>query len=270
MALHRRRRATPATDHRKRESAKMIGWTIVRHAVLASTMDEAAALAADGAPEGTVVVAEHQTAGRGRAGRAWVSTPGEALQCSLVLRPRIAPDRLSALSLIVGVAVAEALDAFGMAPRLKWPNDVWLGGEKVAGILAASRGGPDDPTVVVGIGINVTGDRAALPPGATSVFAATGSAPDRDVLLGAVLNRIDAGYGDFIGSGGQPDLSGWTARAALLGEPVEIQEGPVTHRGVFTGVDRDGALLLQTRDGEVRRIVAGDLARGPRRSGESG
>ena len=166
--------------------------------------------------------------------------------------------------------MAEALEAFRMKPKLKWPNDVWLGGKKVAGILVTSRVGIDDLVVVVGIGINVTGDRANLPSGASSISASTGAVPELAELLAVLVARLDAGYTTFLGSSGDPDLSGWTSRAALLGDLVEIQEGPATHRGVFIGVDRDGALLLQIRDGTVRRIIAGDLARGPHSPRESG
>lgn len=250
--------------------SQTIAWVIVRCGVVASTMDEVAALAAAGAPEGTVVVADHQTAGRGRGGRAWVSTPGAALQCSVLLRPTVGPDRLSPLSLVVGVAVAGALEAFGLAPRLKWPNDVWLDGVKVAGILVTTRVSPGALAVVAGIGINVRTQPADLPPGATSIEVATGSAPDRDALLAAVLDRLSAGFRAFQGSGGRPDLTGWTTRAALLHERVEVETATATHTGVFTGIEEDGALVLRDDTGGVRRIVAGDLTRGPRRTDRTG
>lgn len=233
-------------------------------------MDEAAALAAAGEPEGIVVVANEQTAGRGRAGRTWMSPPGSSLLCSIFLRPSVPPERLAPLALVAGVAVAEAIESFGPTPTLKWPNDVWLNDRKVAGILVTSRTGPDGIVAILGVGINIGASMSDLPDGATSLRVAAGSAPDRDDLLAVLLDRIDRGYAAFITSGGYPDLSGWTDRAALLGEEVMIRDGTTTHQGVFAAIDGDGALLLRDHTGHLIRIVAGDLTRGPILSPEIG
>ena len=149
-------------------TAPVAAPSILRLGRVASTQAVAFALAADGAPDRTVVVAESQAAGRGRRGRAWLDEPGASLLTSIVLRPRLAPAQLPALSFTAAVAVAEALAAVaGLAPRLKWPNDVLVDGRKIAGILLESRLDPS-PLVVLGIGINVrqrtfpadVGDRA--------------------------------------------------------------------------------------------------------------
>ncbi len=231
-------------------------------------MDEVAALAAGGAPEGTVVVADHQTAGRGRAGRGWSAPPGSALLLSALLRPPLPPDRFGPLPLVVGVAVAEALEA--VAPvtcRLKWPNDVWIGDAKVAGILAAARtgDGTEPARLVLGIGVNLTTPPADLPGGATSLATATPGAPppDREAVLAALLPRLGDQYADFLGTGGRPDLSPWRERAALLGEAVAVVDRGERREGRFVGVDDDGTLLLEHDDGAVVRVVAGDLTRGP-------
>lgn len=247
-----------------------VQWRIERLGTVGSTMDEVAARAADGAPEGAVVVADHQTAGRGRAGRAWEAPPGSALMLSVLFRPPLPPDRLGALPLVVGAAVAEALEL--VAPvvcQLKWPNDVWIGGHKVAGLLASGRAGSDAAPgpLVLGIGINVATPSAALPEGATSLAIAVPGArpPDREDVLAALLLRLDIGYRAFLASGGRPDLHAWRARAALLGEPITVVDGGRRREGRFVGVDADGALLLAVEGGETVRIVAGDLTRGPTR-----
>ncbi|MGH2614183.1 MAG: biotin--[acetyl-CoA-carboxylase] ligase [Thermomicrobiales bacterium] len=167
------------------------GWLIHRYDRVTSTMDVAAQHARFGAPDRTVVVTDEQTHGRGRGGRTWHSPPGDSLACTLLLRPPVSPDRLSALPLVTGVAVAEAIEQVaGIPARLKWPNDVWIGTDpdrrKVAGILMTSslmKGAVDH--VLVGIGINVRGQHADLPPGATSIVAATTALKANRVMLSA-------------------------------------------------------------------------------------
>ncbi len=271
----------------------VIGRRVLRYGQLGSTMDVAAEFAAAGEPEGLVVVADEQAAGRGRAGRAWQAPPGSALLLTVLLRPEVAADRLGVLAPLAGVAVAEAVEAqTGLACWLKWPNDLWLGdrnaGKKAAGVLASARmvGGKPDH-VLLGIGLNVSTPESALPDGATSIAAQIAAAharrrvstrglerhvddalaskhPDRECILAALLARLDAHYAAFVASDGNPGLDGWLARAAMLGEPVTVEVGGATRHGNHAGIAHDGALLLRLRDGSVERIVAGDLTRGPR------
>jgi len=248
---------------------RVVGRRVVRLGRVGSTMDEAARLAAAGEPEGTVVVAAEQTNGRGRAGRSWHAPPGTALLCSVLLRPAVPALRLSVLPLLVGVAVAEAIEDVGGPPaRLKWPNDVWLGGgtvgRKVAGILVTARPGVGGGgQVVIGVGLNANVPPDGLPPGATSLLAETGRLVALDRLLGCLLVRLDAAYRAFVVAAGAPSLDAWRARAALLGEPVTIEQDGRRLAGVMRGVDDDGALLLEGEGGAVERVVAGDLVRGP-------
>lgn len=252
------------------------GWVVHRYDRVASTMDVAGLLATFGATDRSAVVAAEQTSGRGRAGRTWLAPPGSSLFCTLILRPRLAPDRLGTLPLLAGVAVAEAIERLTDTPaRLKWPNDVWLGADperrKVAGILAASvvRGGAID-SALVGIGINVASDAESLPPNATSIVAATGKHATVEDLLAALLAAFDESYGAFLSSLGSPPLDRWRSRAVLVGEQVEIEDAGRVASGVFTGIDDDGALLLQIDGAGVRRFVSGDVTRGPReRSGRA-
>jgi BirA family biotin operon repressor/biotin-[acetyl-CoA-carboxylase] ligase len=237
---------------------------------LTSTMDVASQLARFGARERTAVVSAEQTAGRGRGGRAWQAATGSAVFATLILRPPVAARQLSTLPLVVGVAVAETIERMsGSAVSLKWPNDVWLGvgsdAAKVAGILVTSSlRGENVDYVLVGIGINVLGGAHDLPPGATTIHAATGVTVTPDEVLDALLERFAGVYAAFVAADGRPSLASWLARAALLGELVTVEEAGRSFTGRFVGVDDAGSLLVDEPGQPVRRIVAGDLVRGPR------
>ena len=239
--------------------------TIVRCGRVESTQPIAFAIAADGAPDRSVVIADSQAAGRGRRGRPWHDEPGASLLVSIVLRPRLAPARLPTLSLTAGVALAEALEhAAGLAVRLKWPNDVLVGGRKLAGILLESRMVPaagtasETPAVVaLGIGVNLT-QRAfplELADRATSVRLAGGREVDRDTLLTEVLVRLDHWRGRLETEGFEPVRERWRALADTLGRPVSV-DGVA---GVAVDLDDDGALLVADDHGFRRRVVAGDV-----------
>ncbi|MDQ3411217.1 MAG: biotin--[acetyl-CoA-carboxylase] ligase [Chloroflexota bacterium] len=251
-------------------SGRIIGRRIVRFDTIGSTMDEAARLGDNGEPEGTIVTTAEQTAGRGRAGRAWLAPPHSALLCSVLLRPRVPPTRLPVLSLVIGVATAEAIEATtGLGCRLKWPNDIWLGPDdaarKVSGILVTSRlTAHGIAYAVAGIGINLNARPNALPPGATSLLAETGTRTEPETLLPILVDRLRHAYHDYIVTEGFPNLDRWRQRAALLGERVSIQDVGTNQTGTVAGIDDDGALLLADASGRTRRIIAGELTRGPR------
>lgn len=238
-----------------------------RFASLPSTNDEALRLARTGAPAGEAVVAEEQTAGRGRAGHSWASPPGVALYFSVVLRPRVPPDRLPLATLACGVAVAEAIRAAtGLPAGLKWPNDVLVGLRKCAGILCeAETGGPGGTAVVAGVGINVNTPPDALPPRpvfpATSLAAEAGRAFDREVILAGCLARIAAETARLEGPGGAEDVAArFNALDALRGRVlrVELPDGTAAE-GANLGAGVDGALRLATPDGPVP-ILAGSVS----------
>ena len=221
-----------------------------------STQTVAFALAADGAADRTVVVAQAQTAGRGRRGRLWLDEPGASLLTSIILRPRLPPARLPTLSLAAGVAVVEALERVtGLKPRLKWPNDVLVDGRKLAGILLESRISPS-PLVVLGIGVNLAQRvfPADLAERATSVRLATGRRVDADALLTALLESLDAWRTRLETEGWAPIRERWRALTETLGRRVSI-DGV---EGVAVDVDEDGALIVA--EGDVRRrVVAGEV-----------
>jgi len=232
-------------------------------------MDDVSHLARNGADEGLVVVADEQTAGRGRAGRTWQSAPGTALLCALLLRPSIPPSRLSTLPLLAGLAAAEAIEMTISLPcRVKWPNDLWIREQKVGGMLISARSERNMVDfAVLGIGINILRQSGEAVPGATSLEAEAGRIIKRDSLLQALLTRLDARYTEWIIGDERTMLNAWTERAVLINERVSVVDGREHLTGTFIGVAQDGALLLET-DGKVRRVVAGDMSRGPVRAGD--
>ena len=245
----------------------VVGRRILYYPVLSSTMDEAARLAEQGADEGTVVIAERQSAGRGRQGRSWVSQPGNLL-FSVVFRPDIV--RLPFISIIGGLATARAVrKTTGLIPEIKWPNDLMLGGKKAAGILAESTVvGENVCYAVVGIGVNVALDTSGteeISAFATSVNAAAGREVERESLLRQLLLDLDDTYIQ-LGRGVSP-IPEWSGLLENLGTRVEVTSGSETHIGLAEGVDDGGNLLLRLDSGQVLTMTAGDVTLGsPKRS----
>ena len=232
---------------------------VIRFDTVDSTQSVAFTLAAEGAPDGTVVVASSQRAGRGRRGRAWLDEPGASLLFSILMRPRLGPSRWPLLSLTTAVAVARALDRVGgVHPSLKWPNDVLVNGRKIAGILLESRL-TEHPLVVIGVGINLTqeGFPADLQARATSVRQVTGRLIDPALLLEDMLTEIDV-WRTALEVEGFPSIrNAWRALSSTLGAWVRVDE--VSGRAV--DLDEDGALVID--DGYTRRrVLAGELMEG--------
>jgi BirA family biotin operon repressor/biotin-[acetyl-CoA-carboxylase] ligase len=227
-----------------------------------STQRLARELARGGAEEGTTVIAESQRAGRGRLGRSWHSPAGVNLYCSVVLRPPLAPAEVPQLALVVGLAVADAVAAVGGAgAAVKWPNDVLLGGRKVAGILTELDAELERVhVVIVGIGVNLNGDAfpSELADKATSLRLATGGPVDRAAFTAGLLAALEGRYRRFLAAGFAAMRSEWEACSALTGKEVRVTapEGEVAGR--VLGVDDDGALRLAGPRGEVR-VVAGEV-----------
>jgi BirA family biotin operon repressor/biotin-[acetyl-CoA-carboxylase] ligase len=228
-------------------------------------MSRAADLAAEGAPEGTIVLADHQTAGRGRLGRVWTAPPGSSLMLSVVLRPELPPGRAWAVAAVAGVALADAAVALGVPGiALKWPNDLLAGGRKAAGLLAEARvGGKSDDFVLLGMGVNVTQAADDLPPElrarATSLSAAAGRPVERAALLAAWGMRFEAGYRDLV-TGGRALLPAWRGHLATLGQEVRVDRigrEPLTGRAVDVGPG--GELIIRLPDGAMATVSAGDV-----------
>jgi BirA family biotin operon repressor/biotin-[acetyl-CoA-carboxylase] ligase len=248
----------------------LAGVELVRRVVYrpqaGSTNDLAQALAAEGAPEGTLVIADEQTAGRGRLGRSWWAPAGANLLLSLLLRPALPPLAALRLTMAAGLAAAEAIEqTTGLVVRLKWPNDIWLNGKKAGGILVETRlAGEQLEYAIVGLGLNVNADlskHAQLAGLATSLRMESGQPQDRLPLLRALVERFAAWYSNI----GSPHLrEAWARRLITLGQFVEAWAGQQPVSGLAEAVDEDGALLVRTGDGRLHKLSAGDVSlRGP-------
>lgn len=237
-------------------------------AQVSSTQDLARAWALDPrdpAPAGAVVIADEQTAGRGRQGRRWIAAPGEGLLFSVVLRPVLPAELLARCTMAAGLAVIEALDPLvGARTALKWPNDVLLDGLKVCGVLAEATWIDERlGAVIVGIGLNVRGAlrNADLPFAAISLQEAFGRPVERLALLREVLARLDQRAAQV---GQAAIVAAWRARLGTLGQRVNVYADPqALDRPSFSGlaqdVDATGALLVRLDSGEQRRVIAGDV-----------
>ncbi|MGJ8697600.1 MAG: biotin--[acetyl-CoA-carboxylase] ligase [Verrucomicrobiaceae bacterium] len=222
-----------------------------------STNDEARRLVREGLRGSRVVLTERQTAGRGRRGQPWVCPPGKGLACSWVMFPEEPVAMWSRLSLAAGLAVAEALDAFGIFAGVKWPNDVWVKDRKICGILVESN----PPAVVVGMGLNINVDEfpEGLAHPATSLSLETGKKWVREEVLVAILKRLEF-RASQIGSQFPELLDAWSTRCVLRGRRVRLEANGLQREGVMEGLSLTGELLLRTEAG-VERILHADTIR---------
>jgi len=212
--------------------------------------------------EPVLLVAEHQTAGRGRAGRSWLSSSENSLTFSLAWKFDGGPQALLGLPLAVGVMLGDALDGLGVQVRLKWPNDVLKDGDKLAGILIETQSAPGGGVwAVVGIGLNlIMPDEVEAKLGRSAAGAPWLARMDRDELMAALLDALAAGLRQFAQSGFGAFCARWNLRHAWQGETVVILDnGAVLHEGRAAGVDETGRLLLDTAEGRVT-VMAGDVS----------
>jgi len=256
-----------------------------RVASTGSTNTDVMELARQGEPEGLVLVADHQRAGRGRAGRSWTAPPGASLLCTVLLRPpaRVAP----LVTFALAVAAAEAVEELaGFAPGLKWPNDLVVESppapegdgrtRKLAGILAEAEWPPgadigsgyrepaahERATVAAGIGLNVAWpddlpeDLADI---AVAINHVSATPVDRDEVLEALLARFDRTYGSLVGGDAARVLDAWRARSSTLGRDVRVDLGATEVEGRAVDVTADGHLVVETADGTRRTLAVGDV-----------
>ncbi|MBW2058640.1 MAG: biotin--[acetyl-CoA-carboxylase] ligase [Deltaproteobacteria bacterium] len=244
---------------------RIVGRELYTFDDVTSTNDLAYEAAVKGAGEGAAVIADSQTRGRGRLNRSWISPGGKNLYLSVVLRPVIPPSLVSILTYMGAVAAAEALEEdFALGVELKWPNDVLVRGRKLAGLLNEVKAEADRVDfVVLGFGVNLNMGEEDFPHdvlnNATSVMMETGRRVSRVRFARSLLKSIDSWYRALLVHGSGLALARWEDAAAIRGKTVEVSSFGRIHRGVAEGLDQNGALILRKGEGEVIRIVAGDL-----------
>lgn len=251
---------------RERLRSATMGRNLVCLSETVSTNYDAFRLAEDGAVEGTAVIADTQSGGKGRMGRVWSSPSGANLYCSVVLRPTVKPYQAPQLTFLSAVAVARAIElTTALQPEIKWPNDVLIGGRKVAGLLNEMSAETDGINfVILGIGVNLNMTREQFPADlrtpATSLLLEQGKPVNRAQFSAVMLNELDRLYREFQDSGFGPVREEWQQRCNAKGRELCVSDGGADLvRGMFDGIDGEGALLVRLPDGKVERILSGDV-----------
>lgn len=244
---------------------RRIGKEIHCYKTIGSTNETAKRLAESGATEGTIVISEKQTRGRGRLGRSWHSPSGQGLYFSLVLRPELDFSRFPALSMVAALSVCRSLEGYGdLRAQVKWPNDCLLNGKKVAGILVELSAELDKVCyAILGVGINVNNDSSDFPPRlkakATSLAIELGQEVDRADLLRKVLHNFEKSYNNFQRYGLRSIAPELIKRSAILGKKITVRAGHKRFFGEAMGFDNKGALRLKTKEG-VKILSAGEVS----------
>ena len=239
---------------------RIIGHRIHHYDMIGSTMDEARRLASEGALEGTVVIAEEQTAGRGRFNRAWVSPRGENLSFSVILTPPASD--LPYMNMAATLAVARTIaDCSGLRPTIKWPNDVRVDGLKISGILIETAiESKDAVCAIIGIGVNVNFDPslyAEIADISTSLYRETGQRLNRTPVLRTLLEHFDDAYA--AARTGESLTADWSAMLDTLGRTVSLRSQHDTIEGIAESVDEQGNLLVRQSDGSLYTATAGEV-----------
>jgi BirA family biotin operon repressor/biotin-[acetyl-CoA-carboxylase] ligase len=240
---------------------RVFGRKIYTFASIDSTNNCAKAVAGCGAEEGTVVLAEEQTAGRGRMGRSWIADPDKNLTFSVLLRPRVPPEHISLFSLYAAIAIAKAVEQLtGLTVECKWPNDLLIKGKKFSGILlegAIKQNAVD--FVIIGIGVNV--NQESFPTDfasrATSLLIESRKVVRRDQLFREILVQLESHYTRIASHGPATVVPEWVGRSAMINQPVSVSLQGETITGVVKGVSPEGGLVLSVGNTE-RTLYAGD------------
>lgn len=242
-------------------NTKFIGKKIYYFDNIGSTMDMAQDLGLKQAAEGTLVIAEGQTKGRGRLGREWVSAKHKGIYLSLILRPKILPGASAILTLLAAVSVCEAIKkSTGLEPKIKWPNDIFIRDKKLGGILTELNAESDEIRfVAIGIGLNVNQDKKALPAAATSLKEEKGKAINRVELLQEILRCLESNYLHFQNKGAKLIADKWREHNLTLNRRIKITSLHTHLEGQAVDIDSDGALLLRKDSGIIQKITSGDV-----------
>ncbi|MBU0709824.1 MAG: biotin--[acetyl-CoA-carboxylase] ligase [Candidatus Omnitrophica bacterium] len=242
-------------------NTQFIGKRIHYFDSLASTMDMAMQLGMKKAPEGTLVLAEYQTRGWGRLGRNWSSPRYKGIYLSLILRPKMLPERASILTLLCAVSICEAIKAAcGLDTQIKWPNDILIDNKKLGGILTELTASTDEiKFMAVGVGLNINNDKKSLVPQATSLKEKKGEVINRVHLLQEILRRIESNYLLFQKKGADFFIEKWRKQSITLGKRIKVQCHKKIIEGVAQDIDTDGGLLIRNDSGVIQKIMAGDV-----------
>ena len=248
----------------RRLTTKCMGRKVFYKEAVDSTNLLAFRLAMGGEPEGTIIIAESQSVGKGRLGRVWFSPEAKNLYLSVILRPAVHPSRIYPVTFLSSLAVYDTIEALGLGPALKWPNDVLINGKKVCGtLLELSTEAEMVRFVIVGIGFNINMSQAELSEEicekATSLFIETKKVYERAVVCGMLLSNLEKYYEVFKEQGESGICGIWEERAHIRGKYLEITQMGETYRGISEGIDRDGGMLLNV-NGTVKKIIAGDVS----------
>jgi len=229
-----------------------------------STNIDAFRLALQGAEEGTVIIAENQTGGKGRLGRTWASVPGRGLYFSIVLRPQIAPSKASGITVAASVALSDTLDQFNVKDHeIKWPNDILINGRKISGILTEMKGDADKiDFIITGIGVNLNTRPEDYPSDIKKIAASAadfrGDIIDRLAFLQSMLSNFEKYYLAFINSGFPEILEKWKKKTSITGKVIKVSLIDEIFTGTVKGINAEGFLIVETRKGE-RLINSGDI-----------
>lgn len=238
---------------------------LIFHKTIDSTNTQAKEMARKGAPHGTLVLAEEQTAGKGRLDRKWLSPGHENLLFTILLRPSLNADNIFPLTMILAVSAIDAIkEIAGVDVLIKWPNDLYVNGKKLAGILTefSIKDGAVE-YVIIGLGVNVNwmpGRGDGILYAATSILAESGSRVSRDDLLTGILKRFEAGYEEVLSGKIEGLHSRWNELSIVTGRDVEIISIDEVIRGKAIAIDREGALILKNSMGHETRILSGDVS----------
>ncbi|MBB5323376.1 BirA family biotin operon repressor/biotin-[acetyl-CoA-carboxylase] ligase [Anoxybacillus tepidamans] len=245
---------------------EVLGQVIHYEEEVTSTQKIAHQLAQEGAAEGTLVVSELQTAGRGRMDRKWFSPKGTGVWMSLILRPPIPPQKTPQLTLLTAVAIAQAIqEVTGLVPDIKWPNDILINGKKCVGILTELQADPDRVhSVIIGMGLNVNHERDQFPEElrdiATSLAIEKGEKIKRAKLIQEILTKMETLYRQYLQHGFLPIKLLWEGYAISIGKEITARMLNGTIRGVARGITEEGVLMLEDADGVVHYIHSADIS----------
>ncbi|MCF6137553.1 biotin--[acetyl-CoA-carboxylase] ligase [Pseudalkalibacillus berkeleyi] len=246
-------------------NTEKIGQVVHFENTVTSTQEIAHKHALNGAEEGTIIIADEQTVGRGRLGRAWHSPKGSGVWMSIILRPNIPPQKAPQLTLLAAVSVVQGIEEVtGLSAQIKWPNDILIDGKKVVGILTELQAEADRVnSVIIGIGINVNTPKEAFPKDietiATSLKVEKGEEIERAYLVRAIMEKMEKLYHIYLEHGFAPIKLMWESSAASLGKRVRVRTITGELYGKAQGITEEGVLLVEDDEGTVHRVYSADI-----------